>query len=123
MTMASRIEQQLYGTLGTHALLSLTPGEGRVAITVAPWTQLTKATSAFFRSAELTSLWIAPDCSAEELAFPWDIIGFDCYERGQDRWDFVLYCSHIELCWRSRWPDITCPHNKASLPQLDEAQE
>jgi len=105
--VASLIEIHLYGHYGTHALLSLTLAEGRVVVEVAPWTKLKTVTRAVFDAAELQSVWAAPDTPPTEIALPWDIIFFDCTDLGGGRWQFLVYCSVVEFCWRSAWPDTT----------------
>jgi hypothetical protein len=102
--VSSLIEQHLYGSHGTHALLSLTLAEGRVVVAVAPWSQLTAVTVAAFEAAELVHVWAAPDTPPAEIALPWDIIGFDSTDLGGGRWEFLVNCSDVEFCWRSTWP-------------------
>jgi hypothetical protein len=104
--VASLIEKHLYGHYGTHALRSLTLAEGRVVVEVAPWTELKTVTRAVFGAAELHSVW-APYTPPTEIALPWDIIFFECTELGGGRWEFLVYCSDVEFCWRSAWPDTT----------------
>jgi hypothetical protein len=41
----------------------------------------------------------------ERDTWPLDIIGFDCYAKG-DRWRFVLNRGNAEWSWDSEWPSI-----------------
>ena len=102
--MASLIEQHFYGSRGAHALLSITLAEWRVVVVMAPWVDLAAVTVAVFESADLRHVWAAHDKAEAEFALPWDIIGFDSADLGGGRWAFVVYCSDVELCWRSDWP-------------------
>jgi len=102
--MASLIERHLYGSYGTHALVSLTLAERRVVVEVAPWTQLAAVTVATFEAAELQHLWSALDTPLSKISLPWDIISFDSTDLGGGRWEFLVYCSIAEMCWRSLWP-------------------
>ena len=101
---ASAIEKYLYGSRGTHALLSITLAARRVAVVVAPWSHPAEATEAVFEDAELKHVWADPDISAEEIAPPWDIISFDSTEWAGGQWEFAVNCSGVEFCWRSTWP-------------------
>jgi hypothetical protein len=83
--VASAIEQHLYGTCGTHTLLSITLAERRVLVAVAPWSHPAEATEAVFEHAELRHLGASPDTADEEVGLPWDIIGFDSTELGGGR--------------------------------------
>ncbi len=105
--MASAIEQYLYGSRGTHALLSITLAKRRVVVVVAPWSHPAEATEAVFEDAELRHVWADPGTKPEEAALPWDIIGFDSTELAGGRWEFLVNCSVVEFCWRSAWPGRT----------------
>lgn len=39
--------------------------------------------------------------------WPLDVIGFDCYAEGKNRWKFVLNCDCVEWSWMSDWPVLT----------------
>jgi hypothetical protein len=105
--MASAIENYLYGSRGTHALVAFSIDQTRVMVGVAPWVDLNAVTEATFEAAELLSVWSDRNHTPEEIALPWDIIGFDSRELSQSRWEFVINCSVVEFCWRSEWPRQT----------------
>src|SRR4051812_34841327 len=88
--VASAIEQHLYGTRGTHALLSITLAERRVVVLVAPWSHSAEVTEAVFDDAEVRHVWAAPDAPPEEARLPWDVIGFESTELTGGRWEFVV---------------------------------
>ena len=96
--MASAIENHLYGEDGTHAMLSISLAGRRVVVAVAPWLHLAEVTEAVFEPAALQHVWADPDTSAEDIAPPWDITGFDSRELGVGRWEFVLHCGVVEFC-------------------------
>lgn len=102
--MASLIEQQLYGSSGAHALLSLTLAERQVVVMLAPKADLAAVTVAEFNSATLRHLWAAHDTPHAEFELPWEIIGFDSTDLGGGRWEFLINCINVEFCWRSAWP-------------------
>ena len=102
--MASAIEQHLYGSRGTHALLSITLAERCVVVVIAPWSHPTEVTESIFGDAEIRHVWADNAPSAEEVTLPWDIIGFDSKELPGGRWEFLINCSSVEFCWRSAWP-------------------
>jgi len=99
--MASAIECYLYGSRGTHAVVWFALGPSRVVVAVAPWDELGSVTEATFEAAELLSVWAAEDATPEDIALPWDIIGFDSKELGNGRWEFVVNCCDVEYAWRS----------------------
>lgn len=80
--VASLIEQQLYGSYGAHALLSITLAVRRVIIEIAPWADLAAVTVVVFEWADLRHVWSAHDKAEAEFALPWDIIGFDSADLG-----------------------------------------
>jgi len=84
--------------------LSITLAERRVIIEIAPWAALAAVTVAVFESADLRHVWAAHDTAEAEFALPWDIIGFDSADLGGGRWEFVMNCRDVELCWRLDWP-------------------
>lgn len=117
--MASQIELHLYRSHGAHALLSITLAERRVVIVVAPWADLSAVIVAVFESADLRHVWAAHDKAEVEFALPWDIIGFDSADLGGGRWEFLVNCIEVEICWRSAWPVV----ERRSKEQRDAADD
>jgi hypothetical protein len=114
--MASAIERCLYGSRGTHAVVWFALAPSRVVIAVAPWDELGSVTEATFEAAELRSVWAAEDAGPEDIALPWDIIGFDSNEVGDDQWEFVVCCGVVEYAWRSEWPRLTPRYDEPRPP-------
>jgi len=119
--VATLIEQQLYGSYGAHAMLSITLAKRRVIIEIAPWADLAAVTVPVFESADLRHVWAAHDTAETEFALPWDIIGFDSTDLGGGRWEFVINCSDVELCWRSDWPVVEQRHGEPRAVAHGEA--
>lgn len=59
---------------------------------------------ATFANAVMLEVWKDRE---EREEWPLDIIGFDCYGAGKNRWKFVLNCDCIEWSWTSQWPVLT----------------
>ena len=76
-------------------------------VAIAPWSHPVEVKEASFEVAELQSVWAAPDTPIEDIALPWDIIAFDNRDLTGGRWEFSVYCSVVEFCWRSEWPRLT----------------
>lgn len=100
----SKIEKALYGPYGTHGVFEFILAPGTIQLAIAPWEYEDKVTRVLFRDVQLETLdeYAKPD----SLDLPWDIIGFDCYEKSNNRWRFVLHCNVIEWCFVSCWPVI-----------------
>ena len=103
--MATEIERQLYGTRGVHGVSEFTVLPGVVRLHLLPWEGPQIYTIATFRQARLMSVETYP-INPDDLDLPWDVIGFDCYDLGENRWKFVLHCDGIEWCFESVWPFI-----------------
>ncbi len=101
--MPTAIERFLYGDLGTQGVTGFTASPGAIRISLAPWDGPKVRTIANFREARLASVEAYPAVPGD-LDMPWDVIGFDSYELGDGRWQFVLHCDGIEWCFESAWP-------------------
>lgn len=103
--MASEIEKFLFGSYGTHGLISLSLAIDRVVVAVAPWTDLTCIKEAVFERATLLSVRASSSEAPEEVTLPWDIIDFASTKQPDGRWKFVLYCSDaLELVFLADFP-------------------
>ena len=64
--------------------------------------RLSETPQASFANAMIESI---QEDEAERESWPLDIIGFDCYEAGE-QWRFVLNCGTAEWTWLSEWPSL-----------------
>jgi hypothetical protein len=101
--MPSAVERFLYGDLGVQGVCEFMLSPGVVRLRLAPWEGPRVATVATFHDARIKSVETYAD-SPDELELPWDIIGFDCFDLGSGRWEFVLHCDAIDWCFESAWP-------------------
>ena len=108
----SQIENYLYeADLIGHAVMNFEEKSGTIVLTIAPWPytndpdpDMSRKKVAAFDNAVITSREILEEGAT--LEYPWDIIGFDSYERGNDRYEFVLHCDEIEIAFESLWPKL-----------------
>lgn len=103
----TRLEDDMFlGTNTTHAVVDFVFRGSVLRMTVAPWADLSARNTKSFESFHLVSAHVldAGSPSADEPTLPWDIIGFDAADMGNDCWRFVLQCAEIEYIWQSSWP-------------------
>ncbi|MBM7035031.1 hypothetical protein [Vibrio ulleungensis] len=103
------ISDQLFRSLGTHALKELSMSSNSIALVVAPWSDLENEATAVFDDVQVEYFDTIFDSTADstDLALPWDIIRFDVSDRGNDRWQFGLCCSDVHLGFSANAPKIT----------------
>lgn len=100
------IEQLLYGERGIHGVSEFAISSDGVRLQLLPWEGPQVQTVAVFSEAKLLSVWSNTD-DLPNLDLPWDVIGFDCQELGNGRWQFVMNCGAIEFCFDSAWPVVS----------------
>ncbi len=113
------IEQVMFSSTSTHAVTAFGVSATRITVRIAPWTgeevqaqgQETdpeRQRQGDFLTVRLISREVPDDGlpQDQEPLLPWDIIGFDAYDLGQERWQFVLCCCEIAYVWESNWPQI-----------------
>ena len=106
--LLTKIEEALSSAAGSSAL-SLTQFRfvgGLIFLRVRQFADNRQASAgvvqASFSDAVIESI---EENDQERDTWPLDIIGFDCYAKG-DRWRFVLHCGNVEWSWNSEWPSI-----------------
>lgn len=99
---SSKIEQLIFRGKETHAVVEFAMTLDKLLLTIAPWADLEDKLIAEFAEFEITALEVYPD-EPSDMNLPWDIIGFDCYVIDSIKWNFVLHCDSIEICFVSKW--------------------
>jgi len=108
----NRLESYLYGDdIIGHAVIAYFEGDETIFFTIAPWPQsndsdpdLNRKKVVTFDNAVVKYRRIEKEGAI--LEFPWDIIGFDSYDLGNDNYEFVLICTNIEIVFESFWPKL-----------------
>lgn len=103
--VSSKIEHLLFRDKGVHAVVEFALTPNKLLLTVAPWVDLSDRLSVEFAEFKILYLEVYPD-ESEDLNLPWDIIGFDCDEIDLVKWQFVLHCNSIEICFESKWAKL-----------------
>ena len=107
--MTRSISEQLFRSLGTHAVKKICISEGRLELVVAPWSDLENEGSAIFNNMTVSYIEAERDSLDTFLDFnlPWDIIRFDSESTGLSTWRFGLCCRDIVIGFVANWPVIT----------------
>ena len=97
--MTSDVEKYLFGSFGTHALVSFLLDKGQLKLTIAPWTDLSKTKVFLFENGKIMSTE-----ALSEGNLPFDIIGIDHSKVASDIWRFCIHCSEREYVFEGKWP-------------------
>jgi len=116
------IERAMFSDGGTHAVTAFAHAATTITLSVAPWTDQAEQVrghytdhaalkTGHFPAARLLHCTLMDDDLSEgqQPPLPWDILGFDTKQLGQERWSFVLCCQEIEYVWESSWPLVESP--------------
>lgn len=104
--VSTPIEKFLFAGRGVHAVVEFSQKTDSIRLGLAPWESLESLSVADFFQARVTSIDVYAD-DVDALNMPWDIIGFDCHELSDGRWQFVVHCEGIEFGFDSEWPTLT----------------
>lgn len=108
----TKIEEVLFrGQNRTHAITDFVVLNSCILLKLAPWVESggeatpdSKAiVEARFNNANIKSKEIYKEAS-DDIAYPWDIIGFDSDPATNNRWLFCLHTDCIEYIFESDWP-------------------
>lgn len=99
----ARIEEFLFSGHDAHFVTAFTHDDCVITLKLTPVeARAVDETIATFANSSALDIWQDP---SEAPEWPLDIVGCDCYSRGQ-RWRFVLNCDTIEWTWESDWPSV-----------------
>ncbi len=97
--MTTELENYLFNSDGTHALISVVFKKNQLELKIAPWTNLSKVKTFLFENVKTES---AVEPSTDEL--PFDIIGVDSTKLSPSLWKICIHCSENEYLFQSQWP-------------------
>ncbi|WP_295890821.1 hypothetical protein [uncultured Vibrio sp.] len=104
--MTSQLQNDLFRSFGTHAVKAIEISESRVALVIAPWTELDNEVQIEFQDVTLSYVeaqWDSSD-STLDMNLPWDIFRLDSSPISPLKWQFGICCSEMIIGFEAEWP-------------------